>query len=74
MKYNKKVVEKIDRKQWKCVCCVKVYSNETNKNEHQQTQKHQVSYAHYKREEDEMIVLLDISNQTYQLTVVICGG
>ena len=53
MKYNKKVVEKINSKQWKCVCCEKVYSNDTNKNEHQQTQKHQISYAQYKREEDE---------------------
>tara|TARA_R110001606_G_scaffold43942_1_gene115742 strand:- start:470 stop:700 length:231 start_codon:yes stop_codon:yes gene_type:complete len=53
MKYNKKVVEKIDSKQWKCVCCVKVYSNETKKSEHQKTQKHQISYAQYKREEDE---------------------
>ena len=51
MKYNKKVVEKINSKQWKCVCCEKVYN--TSKYEHQQTQKHQISYAQYKREEDE---------------------
>ena len=54
MKYNKKVVEKINNKQWKCVCCEKTYSNETKKSEHQKTQKHQINYAQYKRDEDEI--------------------
>ena len=54
MKYNKKVVEKINNKQWKCVCCDKIISNNTSKYYHQQSKKHQINYAQYKREEDEI--------------------
>ena len=54
MKYNKKVVEKINNKQWKCVCCDKIISINTSKYYHQQSNKHQINYAQYKREEDEI--------------------
>ena len=54
MKYNKKVVEKINNKQWKCVCCDKTYSQQSSKTEHQQTHKHIYNYRQYKKKEDEI--------------------
>ena len=47
MKYNKKVVEKIDSKQWKCVCCDEIYRS--GKTEHQKTYKHIYNYRQYKK-------------------------
>ena len=47
--YNKKMVEKINNKQWKCVCCEITYSQQTSKLEHQKSYKHIHAHFQYKK-------------------------
>jgi len=54
MKYNFYVVEKLEGGAWKCKCCDKTFKISHKKIDHQKTQKHQINYAQYKREEDEI--------------------
>ena len=49
MTFNKKMVEKINSKQWKCVCCDEIYNSSSSKTEHQTRYKHIYNYRQYKK-------------------------